>query len=105
MVDNIQIRCGQCGFRTEVNPNKRRSTPKYCRKCGSVILAARRLESPSAELELVETYRDTLNKALKILHRVLGESESERKGTLRSITGMAPWEIREACRDYRRRNK
>ena len=105
MVENIQIRCGQCGFKTEVNPNKRRSRPKYCRKCGSVILAARRLESPSAELELVEIHRDTLNKALKLLHRVLGDDESERRETLHSMTGMAPWEIREACRDYRRRNK
>jgi NAD-dependent SIR2 family protein deacetylase len=101
----LQIQCKNCGFTTEVNPHKRRNKPKYCRRCGSVILAAHLSESLSREGELVELHRGALKKALRLLHRVLGDTEEERMETLRSMSGMAPREIREACRAYRRKIK
>jgi uncharacterized Zn finger protein len=100
-----RIKCRNCGFTTEVNPHKRRDRPKYCRRCGSVILASHQSDSISREEVLIEIHRNALNKALRLLHRVLGDTEDERMETLRSMSGMSPKEIREACRAYRRKKK
>jgi hypothetical protein len=68
-----------------------------------VILAARVSQETSETIELVELQRDALDKSLRVLQRVLGDSTEERIKTLRSMKGLKPEEIRRACEEYRRK--
>jgi hypothetical protein len=43
-----------------------------------------------------------MDKALRVLQRVLGETTEERVKTLRSMKGLEPREIRQALEEYRR---
>jgi hypothetical protein len=70
-----------------------------------VILAARVSQETSETVELVELQRDALDKSLRVLQRVLGDSTEERIKTLRSMKGLEPWEIRHACEEYRRKQR
>jgi hypothetical protein len=70
-----------------------------------VILAARVSQETSETVELVELQRDALDKSLRVLQRVLGDSVEERIKTLRSMKGLKPPEIRQALEEYRNRKK
>jgi hypothetical protein len=100
----IQIRCRECGIITEVNPKSDRHRPKYCSKCGAVILAARASKKTPEAID-VELQRGVLDKSLRVLQRVLGDSTEERIKTLRSMKGLKPREIKQALDEYRRRKK
>ena len=99
----VQLNCRDCGFVTEVNPESDRHRPKYCSNCGAVILAARASKVRSEDIQPLETRREGMDTALRVLQRVLGESTHERIKTLRSMKGLEPREIRQACEEYRRR--
>ena len=101
----VQVRCRECGAVTEVNPESDRHRPKYCSRCGAVILAARVSQETPETVELVELQRDALDKSLRVLQRVLGDSTEERIKTLRSMKGLKPTEIRRACEEYRRKQR
>ncbi len=53
------------------------------------------------EAEALWLHRIALEKALRVLRRVLGEDMDERVLTLRALKGLTPPEIREAARRYR----
>jgi hypothetical protein len=88
-----------------VNPESDRHRPKYCSRCGAVVLAARASRETSETVELVELQRDALDKSLRVLQRVLGDKVEERIKTLRSMKGLKPREIRRACEEYRRKQR
>jgi DNA-binding IclR family transcriptional regulator len=98
----IQIRCRECGSMTEVNREADRHRPKYCSSCGAVILAARNEEITAESMQVLELQRSAMDKALRVLQRVLGETTEERVKTLRSMKGLEPREIRQALEEYRR---
>ncbi len=101
----VQVRCRECGSATKVNPESDRHRPKYCSRCDAVILAARASQETPETIELVELQRDALDKSLRVLQRVLGDSAEERIKTLRSMKGLEPTEIRRACEEYRRKQR
>lgn len=55
-----------------------------------------------SESELLRLHREALDKALRVLHRVLGEDVDEEVETLRALKGLTLGEIREAADVYRR---
>jgi hypothetical protein len=101
----VQLTCRECGFLTEVNPESDRHRPKYCSRCGAVILAARVSRKTAESNESQKTQGGALDRSLMVLQRVLGDSNEERIKTLSSMKGLEPREIRQALEEYRRRKR